>query len=450
MHNKIVALAISRACTGGSQDVDSVAARIAKLLGRQQSKTLVAMAARYTRAFTNGAPRESDALQFVLRDSTWRFYIRARPDKRRVHPPTVQAWPLDAPHMRPTAPAGDWPIRRVESSGELAEWLGLSVGELEWLADVKGIVGKAPRSPLHHYHYRLVRKPTGGIRLIEAPQARLKTIQRKILAEILEKVPSHFTAAHGFVKGRSVHTFAQPHVGHAVVVRLDLQNFFPTIGYARVQAFFRTMGYPDVVASALSGLCTSAAPPHLFNVHGVYASEFELFKAARSLYSRPHLPQGAPTSPLLANLCAFRLDCRLTGLADWAGAVYTRYADDIALSGDDTFARNATRYIAEVSAIARDEGWSVQHHKTRIMHASVRQQLAGIVVNRTPNIDRTSFDQLKATLTNCVRLGPASQNRDQRNNFQAYLRGCVAWVTSVNAKRGNRLSEIFERIDWSR
>lgn len=398
-------------------------------------------------AFNGGiAPRERDVLRFVLRDSSWLWYIRRK--TRQAKPRRVYEWPLAAPPMHPAPSVQDWPLPRIETSGALAELLGVSIDELLWFADVKGLLRAVPNSPMQHYHYRLVHKRSGGLRLIEAPQARLKTIQRAILTNILEKVPHYYSAAHGFVKGRSVLTFAEPHVARPVVVRLDLQNFFPTIGFARVHALFRTFGYPEDVASMLSGVCTNAAPRRVFVVAANAATEREDVRDARELYTRPHLPQGAPTSPLIANLCAFRLDCRLTGLADWAGAVYTRYADDIAISGDASFARHATGYAAQASAIALDEGWQVQHHKTRVMRAGARQELAGLVVNNQLNIPRESYDQLKATLTNCLRLGAHTQNRDGRANFRAYMRGRVSWVTSVNAQKGQRLQEIFDRITW--
>lgn len=447
MQDQSLAIAICRACTGGSQDAESIAVRIADTLGKERTKWIVAMAQRYTAAFApGGSPRELDVLQFVLRDSTWLQHIRRKTSQAK--PKRVHEWPLAAPHMHPTQSAQDWPLPRIETSGALAERLGVTVEELLWFADVKGLLRATQSSSMQHYHYRLLCKRSGGLRLIEAPQARLKTIQRTILTDILEKVPQYYSAAHGFVKGRSVRTFAQPHVGHRAVVRIDLQNFFPTIGFARVQALFRTLGYPEDVASMLSGVSTNAAPRQVFKRAPASDTEREYLNNARQLYTRPHLPQGAPTSPLIANLCAFRLDCRLTGLADWAGAAYTRYADDIAISGDETFARQATRYAAQASAIALDEGWQVQHRKTRVMRAGVRQELAGLVVNRQLNITRASFEQLKAILTNCVRHGANTQNRDGRVDFRAHLRGRVSWVTSVNAHKGQRLQEIFDRITW--
>ena len=88
---------------------------------------------------------------------------------------------------------------------------------------------------------------------------------------------------------------------------------------------------------------------------------------ARDLYSWPHLPQGAPTSPALANICAYRMDCRLGGLARVLGADYTRYADDLVFSGGEEFAACAAGFSPYVAAIAAEEGFSVNHHKTRVM-----------------------------------------------------------------------------------
>ncbi len=194
----------------------------------------------------------------------------------------------------------------------------------------------------------------------------------------------------------------QPHVRQGVLLRLDLENFFPAFPTARIQALFRTLGYPETVADRLGGLCSNAAPADVCK---------DLPPESRTLYARPHLPQGAPTSPTLANLMAYRLDCRLSALARTAGGRYTRYADDLAFSGGSQFSRGVERFAAHAAAIALEEGFGVNHHKTRIMRPSTRQQLAGIVVNQTVSVRRQDLDLLEAILTNCVRLGAASQNQ---------------------------------------
>jgi RNA-directed DNA polymerase len=176
---------------------------------------------------------------------------------------------------------------------------------------------------------------------------------------------------------------------------------------------------------------------------------FRLTWIERKQLEVPHLPQGAPTSPALSNLCALHLDLRLDALAESVGANYTRYVDDLAFSGGDPVRRRVARLGLSVAAIAREEGFDVNHRKTRVMHRAHRQTLTGIVVNEKPNIRRDEFDRLKAILTNCAIHGTASQNRDSHADFRAHLIGRIGYVMTVNALRGAKLRSIFERIDWS-
>ena len=232
-----------------------------------------------------------------------------------------------------------------------------------------------------------------------------------------------------------------------MLLRLDLQDFFPGFPAARVQALFRTLGYPEKVADRLGGICTNAVPREVWNTRAPEVDAIR-WREARTLYARPHLPQGAPTSPALANLTAYRLDCRLAGLAKTAGAVYTRYADDLGFSGGEEFRRVVERFSAHAAALALQEGFSVNHHKTRIMRQGVRQQLAGIVVNQKVNLRRRDLELLEATLTNCVRFGPARQNRENLPDFRAHLEGRVGFVEMVNRVQGQRLRTLLESVQW--
>jgi RNA-directed DNA polymerase len=352
--------------------------------------------------------------------------------------------------MQPVAAAKAWKVPAIESVRDLAEWLHLSESELEWFADLKGLQSKLNQqgtgSKLTHYYYRTLAKRSGSLRLIEEPKPHLKQIQRRILSEILDRLPIH-PAAHGFVRGRSIQTFAAPHVGRHVVLRMDLQDFFPTFAARRVQAFFRTAGYPESVADLFGGLCTNAVPRSIWNDIGS-DTDRTLVRYAQRLYSRPHLPQGAPTSPALANICAYRIDCRLSGLAQAAGASYTRYADDLVFSGDENFEKRVERFSAHTAAILLEEGFAVHHRKTRIMRQGVRQYLAGLVTNQRVNVVRADFDRLKATLHNCVRHGPHSENREAHPCFQSHLEGRVGFVEAINPEKGRRLRLIFEQIQW--
>jgi RNA-directed DNA polymerase len=317
-----------------------------------------------------------------------------------------------APQMMPAfGPPSQWPVPALLTSVELAAWLDVTPDELDARADVWGREAKTPGGPMRNYAYAWRGKRSGAARLIEAPKPRLRAMQRKVLHGVLDAIPPH-DAAHGFRRGRSVATFTASHVGREIVVRLDLRDFFASIHRARIQAIFATAGYPRRTAELLAAICWNTTPDDVWlDYPGTLPEDLGRFPAARQ-YRRPHLPQGAPTSPALANLCAYRLDCRLAGLARSADAVYTRYADDLLFSGDAPFARVARRFALHVAAVAREEGFSVHPRKTRLMRQGVRQFAAGVVLNERPNVPRAEYELLKAILHRAARDGPATPAGD--------------------------------------
>lgn len=341
-------------------------------------------------------------------------------------------------------PFADLRLPALATPGDLATWLGLSPEHLDWLADERRGHGRATKPALQHYRYAFLAKHGGAPRLLEAPKPRLKAIQRRILREILAVVPVH-GRAHGFVAGRCCLSGAQVHAGEAVVATFDLAQFFPSIGLGRIHGIFRSLGYPWAVARRLAGLCTTVTPAAVFLR---LPADDRPDRQVQALHGVPHLPQGAPTSPALANLLAWSLDRRLHGLARAAGANYTRYADDLAFSGDAAFARGLGRFAKAVGTIAREEGFFLNAAKTRTMPRETRQRVTGIVVNAHCNVGRAAFDTLKAILHHCARTGPAAQNCAGVADFRGHLAGRVAWVEQVNPRRGEKLRRLFERIDW--
>jgi RNA-directed DNA polymerase len=336
----------------------------------------------------------------------------------------------------------------LPTCGDLAAWLGVSAGALDWLADVQNRRRAADAEPLRHYRYSWRPRPGRTPRLIEIPKPRLKRIQRRIHDAILARVEPH-PAALGFRSGCSVLDYAAPHAGKAAVARFDLEDFFRAIDAGRVYGVFRGLGYPHPVARSLAGLCTHGVRwgdlPPADLPPGAAMPDFR----ARQRIMTPHLPQGAPSSPALANLCTWRLDQRLSGLATRLGFRYTRYADDMAFSGTEALARGFPRLHVLVARICLEEGFALNTRKTRLTRGGRRQTLAGVVVNRHPNLPRDEFDRLKAVLWNCIRYGPAGQNRDGHPDFRAHLTGRVAWACGISARRGEKLRLLLGRIDWS-
>lgn len=425
-----MARAFAAALLDGDWTVDAMAARLADTVG-QSRVWMRTMAKTMLRAFPE-PPRDAPSRVARLLPQMTSF-SRAVAERTVV----IRHWRTPAPVMGPPR----WPVPVLHTSGDLAAWLEMDALALAVLADRRGLSREAPDWRMRHYRYAWIDKFSGGQRLLEAPKRRLKTAQRRILDGILAPIPVH-PAAHGFVSGRSVRSFATPHVGKAVVLRMDLQAFFTSIFAGRVYGLFRTVGYPEEVARTLTSLCTHRTPTDIL------AMQNERDADQRARLRSAHLPQGAPTSGALANLAAFGLDVRLTALAKAIGATYTRYADDLALSGPAELVRAAPSLIARIGAIAIEQGFAVNFRKTRVMTAASRQRIAGVVVNEKLAVPKVEVERLRAILHNCARTGPAAQNRDGVADFHAHLQGRVAWVEQLDPGKGARLRAAMKRIVW--
>jgi RNA-directed DNA polymerase len=381
-------------------------------------------------------------------------------------PPRVARWfvPVSAMgRMR-------WPVPELADVGALGAFLGLKAGELAWLADVRGLERGADDERLRNYRYAMRPRRSSGLpRVVESPKPRLKAAQRQVLHDVLDWIPAH-PAAHGFTRGRSVVSHASSHVGEYAVLRIDLEDFFASIAAARVYGIFRAAGYPEAVAHVLTGLTTNAVPPAVLadiarpgdprepdlrpgdpNCGDPRADDPPATHARVLLRRRlgtPHLPQGAPTSPALANLAAFGLDRRLTGLAASLRLTYTRYADDLTFSGGRLLAERAAGVRATVATIAAEEGFAVNERKTTLATRAGRQTVCGVVVNDRTNVMRAEYDTLKAILHNAACGDPQAQNRDAVPDFRAHLLGRIAWVASLHPSRGAKLRRLHDAIGW--
>ncbi|MBB3326783.1 reverse transcriptase family protein [Microlunatus antarcticus] len=336
-----------------------------------------------------------------------------------------------------------WPVPEVPDLPALADLLELPLEQLDWVVDARGLSRRTPDGPFHLHRHRWVERPGAVPRLLESPTPLLRAVLRRVLDRVLVWVPVH-PAAHGFVRGRSAVTHARTHVGAASVVCLDLRSFFTSITVGRVNGLFRGLGYPEAVAWALACLCTHQTPVAVLGRMPPGGSEAARAWLRSSLRAR-HLPQGAPTSPALANLACFTLDRRLAGLAATAGLTYSRYADDLTFSGPRG---SAHRLVASVGSIVRDEGFDLNPAKTRVRGTGERQEVTGLVVNERLNVTRAYHDQLRAVLHDATRNGPSAANRADHPDFRSHLEGRVGWVESVNPVRGRRLRAQLDAIVW--
>jgi retron-type reverse transcriptase len=239
---------------------------------------------------------------------------------------------------------------------------------LDELARRLGVDETELRALVPRYRQFKLKKRSGGQRVIDEPEEQLKRVQRLILRRLFGRLRSHATA-HGFERGRSIVTAARPHTRRAVVLRLDVQDFFASTKQERVSAYFRRIGWGTEAATLLTKLCTH----------------------------RGGLPQGAPTSPRLSNLLNFRLDARLTALASAHGAVYTRYADDMTFSFDSDEHESLVTVIQTTKKALRDEGYRLHtERKLRVLRPHMRQIVAGLVVNERVALPRATRRRLRA------------------------------------------------------
>ncbi len=237
---------------------------------------------------------------------------------------------------------------------ELARRLSMSVEHL--------------RSVRAAYHQFTILKRSGGLRTIHAPDAKLKAAQRAILRRLLARLAVH-PAACGFERGRSIVTNALPHANRALLLRMDIKDYFHATKTARIRDYFHRLGWDTEATKLLINLCTH----------------------------KGGLPQGAPTSPRLSNLVNFLLDARLGLAAHKYGAIYTRYADDLTFSFSADLPEQTHNIIRIVKRVLHDEGYEIHtRKKLHIRRRHERQQVTGLVVNQHVQLPRSTRRWLRA------------------------------------------------------
>ncbi len=301
-------------------------------------------------------------------------------------------------------------LPNIRGVTQLAEVLELSISELRWLCYHR------EASTQSHYNRFEIPKRSGGSRAIWAPKPKLKKAQRWILQEILDRLLVH-GAAHGFLTGRSIASNAAEHCNSQILIKMDIENFFPTISWRRVKGVFRKAGYNEQIATLLALLCTES-PREIIEKDG---------KKYYIALSDRCLPQGAPTSPALSNALCLSLDRRMAGMAKKAGLRYTRYADDLTFSYSIKRKKTPeiTRLLGSVKRILGDEGFKVNTKKTHVIRKGARQEVTGLIVNDkgAPRVSRQLKRQMRAAIYN-LNQGkslPEGESIQRLRGYAAYI-----------------------------
>ena len=269
-------------------------------------------------------------------------------------------------------------FRRATSKQEVAFALGFKYNYFLYL-----IYGNDIES---HYTEFNIQKRNGKQRTIAAPDGRLKQLQKN-LAAILVRIYKPKYCVKAFIPGSNIVYNASPHLRKKNILKIDLEDFFPSIHFGRVRNLFTAVfNFPIDISTMLARICC--------------------YKGA--------LPQGAPTSPIVSNMICLRLDGQLSRLAKDNRCAYTRYADDITLStNEDNFSKAILReqsplLLSEkiIEVIEKNNFFKINRYKTRLMVKNDSKFITGVKVNEKINVSRRKYREVRAMLHAVQHFGP--------------------------------------------
>lgn len=268
------------------------------------------------------------------------------------------------------------------------------------------------------YNELIILKRSGGERKINAPSENLKYIQRWILDNILYCSFCEDSAT-GFIPNKSIVDNARVHVGKECVINLDIKDFFPSIRYRRVYSIFYNFGYSHYLASLFTKICT------LNNV----------------------LPQGAPTSPYISNLVCRKMDIRFSKLANKIGATYTRYADDITFSGNQSICK----YINLIRRIIMEENFIINEKKVRVLSRHHQQTVTGLIVNSKLSVPNEIKKYLRQQIYYSQKYGVNNNLKYQnlkKSNYKGHLFGLAYYINMIEEELGKYYLDELRKIHW--
>jgi RNA-directed DNA polymerase len=247
------------------------------------------------------------------------------------------------------------------------------------------------RGASHAYKSYSIAKHGGGHRIIDHPSKQLKAMQRWLLSNVIEELPIH-PAAVAYRRHKSIFDNANVHAASRFLLRMDFQNFFPSIKESDLVLYI-------------------AGRPTFFG----HWTPLDVETFCKLVCRKGHLTIGAPTSPGLSNALCYEMDSMLSDLCAKQGATYTRYADDLFFS---TTRPNILRpHEAAVSALIKElrmpKHLVLNLAKTR--HSSKRgaRKVTGIVLGSDgqAHIGRALKREIRALIHRIDSLDESSRSR---------------------------------------
>ncbi len=344
---------------------------------------------------------------------------------------------------------GDYPV--IFSIEHLAMLMGVESGYLRHLIGEpkNGGYQEWPHK-MFRYNYFKIKKKRGGYREIMSPSKDLKYIQKWILENVLINYKLQ-ESCKGFRKGISIKDNALPHERADVILKIDLLKYYDTITENRVWGVFADIGYRKNLAVSLAKLTTA-------NHRNKYWRSIPKAELIRMGYDRGGipavLPQGAPTSPALANIVADRMDKRFEALSEKLGFAYTRYADDLTFSikGDAKLPS-----LKLITKIIEEEKFCVNENKVKFFRKGGKQYVTGLTIANGVNVSKKYRKQISDHIYYCRRCGVKNHLKHlagkEKSNvaplaFHDWLYGHICFIHSINKGAGIKLLQDFAKIDW--
>lgn len=275
-----------------------------------------------------------------------------------------------------------------------------------------------------------ISKKSGKKRKIKSPDELLKRVQKLInfLLQVIFEPYSHYSS-NGFLFGKGIIRNAKPHINKNYVLNLDIKDFFPSINFRRVKVVLEL---------------------NPFNL--LYDRERISFLIANICTHKNHLPQGAPTSPILSNIVTQRLDRNLTRECVNLNIKYTRYADDLTFSSNQNILNQS--FIKKIKHIIKYENFELNNDKTRLQTSMQRQQVTGLIVNEKLNVKREYLQKVRAMLNNWDKGGLSYAEQVFKNHqpiekkeypFKNVLLGHISFIKQIKGSENNVSIKLIEK-----
>lgn len=294
-------------------------------------------------------------------------------------------------------------------------------------------------------------KKTGGYRIICSPNDELKYIQKWIYFNILSNYKLS-KSCKGFVPNFSIKSNAEIHEGADLILKIDLLRFFDTITEKRVYGAFSYMGYQKNLCVALAKLCTVK---HKLIYWDNFNEKEKIFLNKLLRKREAVLPQGAPSSPSLANIIATKMDKRFEQLSSVMNFSYSRYADDITFSIKEG---GRLPSIKLLSKIIIDEGFFINENKIRYIKKGKQQIVTGLSIANGIHTPKKYRKSIMRHIHFCRKFGVEEHLKKQKGklrhdnhnaiSFHDWLYGNICFILSVDKIYGERLLSGFNKIDW--